>query len=134
MTEAFAREGLEPNLFAILSLIAIHEPVTPTRLGAESGVRPSTLRDLVNEMVAAGHVQRVENDEDRRSHFLVTTPAARGFLRRAARVVEDVERELEHELGAPIESLREPLRALRLAAGGLWLRVVEPQLTRIRGS
>jgi hypothetical protein len=95
VTEAFAREGLDPSLFAILSLIAIHEPVTPTRLGAESGVRPTTLRDMVNERV---------------------------------------ERELESELGAPVDTLREPLRALRQAAGALWLRDVEPQLTRIRGS
>jgi DNA-binding MarR family transcriptional regulator len=133
VTEAFVREGLHPSLFAILSLIEIHEPVTPTRLGAESGVRPTTLRDMVNEMVAAGHVRRVENEDDRRSHYLVTTAAARTFLRRAAPVVARIERELERELGAPLESLREPLRGLRHAARQLWLQDVESQLTRIRG-
>ena len=132
--EAFVREGLQPSLFAVLSLIAIHEPVTPTQLGAESGVRPTTLRDMVNEMVAAGHVRRVENEDDRRSHYLVTTPAARAFLRRASKVVARIERELERELGAPLESLREPLRELRHAARGLWLDDVESELTRIRGS
>jgi DNA-binding MarR family transcriptional regulator len=114
--EAFVREGVPPSLFAILSLIAIHEPVTPTRLGEESGLRPTTLRDLVAEMVDAGHVVRVENDSDRRSHFLVTTPEAKAFLRRADRIVAGVERRLEAELGAPMEALREPLRKLRRAA------------------
>jgi len=137
VTEAFAREGLQPSLFAILSLIAIHEPVTPTQLGAESGVRPTTLRDMVNEMVGAGHVRRVENEDDRRSHFLVTTPAARTFLRRAAPIVTRVERELERELGAPLESVLTSITALRHAARSVWLRDVgdvEPQLTRIRAT
>src|SRR3954447_22959111 len=119
--EAFARAGLHPSLYAILSLIAMHEPVTPTRLGEESGVRPTTLRDMVAEMVEAGHVERVENESDRRSHFLVTTPAARAFLRRADRVVRTVERELAGELGEPVDVLREPLRRLRHAARALWL-------------
>jgi DNA-binding MarR family transcriptional regulator len=116
MLEEMARLGLQPSLFAILALIGLHQPVTPTDLAVESGVRPTTMRDLVNEMVAAGHVRRVANLADRRSHFLELTPEGERFARSASRAVDNVERELERRLGTPVEGLREPLRRLRHAA------------------
>jgi MarR family transcriptional regulator for hemolysin len=116
MLEEMARLGLQPSLFAILSLIGLHQPITPSDLAVESGVRPTTMRDFVNEMVAAGHVKRVANPDDRRSHFLELTPAGEEFARSASRAVDNVERELERRLGAPLEDLRDPLRRLRHAA------------------
>ena len=120
VVEAFQRAGLPPSLFAILALIAIHEPVTPTRLAEESGVRPTTLRDMIGEMTTAGHVRRLENEADRRSYFLATTESGAEFLRRADRVVQALEEDLERELGGPVDELREPLRRLRRAAQTLW--------------
>jgi DNA-binding MarR family transcriptional regulator len=118
-----ARRGLAPNLFAILALIDLHEPVTPTELAAESGVRPTTLRDMVSEMVERGHVRRVENPDDRRSHFLEVTPEGSRFVRDASAAVRSVERSLAAELGVPVEELREPLARLRRAARA----ALEPQ-------
>jgi DNA-binding MarR family transcriptional regulator len=114
--EELARLGLQPNLLAILVLIEHHQPITPTDLALESGVRPTTMRDMVNEMVERGHVRRVDNPDDRRSHFLELTPAGKEFSRSASRAVENVQRELERHLGGPVEELREPLRRLRHAA------------------
>lgn len=122
VVEAFLRRDLHPSLFAILALIAIHEPVTPTRLGEESGVRATTLRDMIGEMVAAGHVRRTDNEADRRSHFLTTTREGKAFLRSAERIVGEIEKELEVELGCSIEELREPLRRLRRAGQAVWKR------------
>ncbi len=116
MVEEMARLGLQPSLFAILSLIALHQPVTPTDLALESGVRPTTMRDMVGEMVEAGHVRRVANPADRRSHFLELTTEGEQFLRSASRAVENVQRALERHLDAPLDELREPLRRLRRAA------------------
>jgi DNA-binding MarR family transcriptional regulator len=120
VVEAFLRRGLHPSLFAILSLIAVHEPVTPSQLARETGVRPTTLRDMVREMTAAGHVRRLDNPGDRRSHFLATTSAGKRFLRRADAIVYEVEQELERELGGGLEELRPPLRRLRRAAQAVW--------------
>jgi DNA-binding MarR family transcriptional regulator len=116
MLDEMARLGLQPSLFAILMLIHLHQPVTPTDLALESGVRPTTMRDFVNEMVAAGHVRRTENPDDRRSHFLETTDAGDRFLREAAVAVASVEAELGRRLRRPIEEFREPLQHLRRAA------------------
>ena len=116
MHEEMARLGLPPSLFAILALIGLHQPITPRDLALESGVRPTTIRDFVNEMIHAGHVRRLANPDDRRSHFLELTPEGEEFARAASAAVDNVERELERHLGSPIEELRTPLRQLRHAA------------------
>jgi DNA-binding MarR family transcriptional regulator len=114
--EELARIGLRPDLFAILSLIELHQPLTPTELAYESGLAPTTVRDMVNEMVARGHVRRIENKEDGRSHFLAVTAAGRRFIARAGKAVRAAEQRIERELGMRLEGLREPLSQLRRAA------------------
>jgi DNA-binding MarR family transcriptional regulator len=115
--EELYRRGLQPNLFAILALIGLREPVTPTELAQESGVRPTTLRDMVNEMVDRGHVRRLENPDDRRSHFLEVTPEGRRFVKDASAAMRAVEQALAQELGEEsLERLREPIQLLARAA------------------
>ena len=110
------RVDLRPNLLAILALIELHQPVTPTELAYETGLAPTTLRDMVNEMVDRGHVRRVENKEDGRSHFLEVTAAGRRFIARAEKAVRAAERRIERDLGRKLEELRPPLSQLRRAA------------------
>lgn len=114
--EELARIGLRPDLFAILSLIALHEPLTPTELAYESGLAPTTVRDMVNEMIRRGHVLRVDNKEDGRSHFLEVTTAGRRFIARAGKAVRAAEHRIERELGSELEELRQLLSQLRRAA------------------
>ena len=114
--EELARIGLRPDLFAILSLIDLHQPLTPTELAYESGLAPTTVRDMVNEMIGRGHVRRKENKEDGRSHFLEVTAAGRRFILRAGKAVRAAEQRIEHELGVGLEELRQPLSQLRRAA------------------
>src|SRR5215208_4000325 len=109
-------QGLRPSFFALLCMIDTHSPITPSGLSAESGLRPTAVRDIVNAMVENGHVQRTPNPADRRSHFLALTPDGKAFVRRAGRAMLDVEDELAVELGRPVENLRDDLRALRRAA------------------
>jgi DNA-binding MarR family transcriptional regulator len=111
-----ARIGLRPDLFAILSLIELHQPLTPTELAYESGLAPTTVRDMVNEMIGRGHVRRVENKEDGRSHFLEVTAAGRQFIARAGKAVRAAEQRIERRLGSGLDGLREPLSQLRRAA------------------
>jgi DNA-binding MarR family transcriptional regulator len=129
--EELARRDLRPNLFAILALIDLHEPVTPTELALESGVRPTTLRDMVNEMVERGHVRRLDNPDDRRSHFLEVTPQGRRFIAQASAAMEAVERRLEEELAEPLEALRPAFASLRRAAREL---LGAGEVARIRAS
>ena len=114
--EELARRGLAPNLLAILALIDIHQPVTPTQLALETGVRPTTLRDMVGDMIDRGHVRRVDNPDDGRSHLLTVTPAGRRFLDDGMPALAAVQEELERRLGRSLEELRPDLTALRRAA------------------
>src|SRR5919197_2694221 len=77
------RIGLEPNLLALLAVIRDRGRMTPTELWRAMGFQPSTCRDMVRTMIANGHVRRVDNPEDRRSHFLELTPAGEAFVAEA---------------------------------------------------
>jgi DNA-binding MarR family transcriptional regulator len=114
--ERMLEHGLHPSFFALLCVIDLHAPITPTALAAETGLRLTTLRDIVNGMVENGHVQRVENPDDRRSHFLELTREGHAFIAQGGKALTEVERELEAELGRPLEQLRTPIRDLRRAA------------------
>jgi DNA-binding MarR family transcriptional regulator len=114
--EELYRRGLAPNLLSILTLIDLHEPITPTELALESGLRPTTLRDLVGQMIDRGHVERRENPDDGRSHFLVVTGAGRRFIAESAPALAAVQEELEARLDASLEDMRPALTALRRAA------------------
>ena len=128
--EELYRRGLAPNLLSILVLIELHEPITPTELAIESGLRPTTLRDLVGQMIDRGHVTRNENPGDGRSHFLVVTADGRRFIADSAPALAAVEKDLEARLGVSLESMRSALTALRQAAREALQEEEEP---RIRG-
>ena len=116
-TREFERAGLTPHAIGVLQLIWINEPVTPTQLERITGMRPTTLRDRVNELIERGEVRRVPNPADGRSQLLETTPAgdraaddARIAFRRAWKRIE---RRLGRSLAdfdPPIEELIHALR------------------------
>ena len=114
--EELERIDLRPNVLAILVLIDLHQPLTPTELSYESGIAPTTVRDMVNEMIGRGHVRRVENKEDGRSHFLEVTPEGRRFIALAGKAIRAAEERIERALGGPLEELRPALADLRRAA------------------
>jgi DNA-binding MarR family transcriptional regulator len=115
--------GIRPSFFALLCMIDVHAPITPSALSAESGLRPTGIRDIVNAMVDNGHVQRRPNPSDRRSHFLELTPEGKTFVRQAGKSLLEIERLLDKELGTPVEELRADLRALRRAARAILARL-----------
>jgi DNA-binding MarR family transcriptional regulator len=57
------------------------QPVTPSDLQAVMGVPPTTLRNRINELVAAGLVERIPHPQDGRSHLLRTTSAAQDVVK-----------------------------------------------------
>jgi DNA-binding MarR family transcriptional regulator len=111
--------GLNPNLLAVLWLVYVNQPITPTELALEGGYAHTTVRDFVNELAERGQVQRVENADDRRSHFLELTEEGRSFLESAEPLLRELEAELDRELGGGLAELRTPLQTLRRSARGL---------------
>jgi DNA-binding MarR family transcriptional regulator len=87
--------GITPAQAEVVRILADHEPLTLTGLGAllvcESGTNPSRLAD---RLVVAGLVERVAGSGDRREVVLTLTVRGRG--------IEKQVREIEHELFAPL--------------------------------
>lgn len=103
----------------LLTLVDAHGPITPGDLEVETGIPKTTLRGRLQGLLAKGYVRRVDNPDDRRSHFLEVTPEGEAFLREMEPIVRRTEAVIEQELGVPLEEYREPLQRLRTAERAL---------------
>lgn len=116
------KRGVAPFQSGTLMMLHRLEPVTPSDLQAVMGVPPTTLRNRVNELVAAGLVERMPNPQDGRSHLLRTTSAAADALKASRAAARQVQRlltrrgvDVEGRLSAELDELRSV--AVDLAAG-----------------
>ena len=121
--EHLQRLGVSDEQFALLSLIGLYGPVTPTALATRMGVPLTTLADAVRRLDARGEIERLPNPEDGRSHLL--TLSAAGHARRKAAhsgvvgSVEDVRKHLELPLEEVEAAMDDVHRALQEAVAGL---------------
>jgi DNA-binding MarR family transcriptional regulator len=124
----YANDAWTPH-YALLSMIAISEPVTPTELARLMGFRPTTTSDYVERLVELGHVQREPNREDRRSYLLTVTEAGWAAFTRANEPARRALLQVEENLGRSleeveqliddlIEALEEALEKLPVPANG----------------
>ena len=108
--------------FALLTMIHLLEPVTPTRLGAEMGMPAATVSDRLRELFDLGHIRREPNPRDGRSYVITTTAAGRRTIDRAEKAVLRARHAVAQELDVPlrdVEVLVEKLnRALDAALEG----------------
>ena len=112
-----ARTGVRsPVQGALLALVHIHGPITPSALERESGLAGSTLRENVQALLDAGLVRRFPNPDDGRSHFLDSTRKGEAALDRQVPAMRAVEEAVERELGRSLETYRLPVERLRDAA------------------
>jgi len=104
--------GITPSQAEVLRLLADRQPLTMTGLGellvCENGGNPSR---LVDRLVAAELVRRVEATHDRRHVDLTLTPAGRRIARKVAQVEEQMYQSLDaagagRDLGEIVTYLR----------------------------
>ena len=74
--------GVPSSLFSFLGWVALLQPVGPSRLAAESGLPPTTVRDYVRRSVTRGTVRKKPNPEDGRSYHLVLTAKGQRLMDR----------------------------------------------------
>jgi DNA-binding MarR family transcriptional regulator len=113
------RRGTAPFQAGTLMMIARLQPVTPSGLQAAMGVPSTTLRNRVNELVAAGLVERVPNPGDGRSHLLRTTTAAQDVVKECKAAARQVQRQLAREGIDVSDGLTQGLDELRAVTIGL---------------
>ena len=121
--EHLKRLGVSDEQFALLSLIGLYGPVTPTALATRMGVPLTTLADAVRRLDARGEIERLPNPEDGRSHLLTLSPAGHARRKAAHRgvvgSVEDVRKHLELSLKEVEAAMDDVHRALQEAVAGL---------------
>ncbi len=116
VTRELKAAGVWTPHYALLSMICIREPITPTALAEELGVAPTTLSDRLQELLALGHIRRTRNPSDGRSYLIRSTAAGRRTVERAApvamRALEQVARRLGRRKNAVESAIDELKRAL----------------------
>jgi DNA-binding MarR family transcriptional regulator len=115
ITRALHAEDAWTPHYALLSMVAIAEPVTPTELARLMGLRPTTASDYVEQLVELGHVQREPNPEDGRSYLLTVTGAGWDAFNRANAPAHEALRLVQESLGRPLEEVEQVIDELIVA-------------------
>jgi DNA-binding MarR family transcriptional regulator len=125
--EHLERAGVSDEQFALLSLISLYGPVTPTVLAAQMGVPLTTLIDAVRRLDARGEIERRPNPDDGRSHLLTLSAAGNERVRAAAPAVVSSVEDLRKHLGLSLEEVEAAMdemhRSLQQAVSGLERRL-----------
>ncbi len=92
--DALTPLGLTPALFAVLNVLGAREGTIQQQLSSDMGIDPSATVKLINELEAAGLVDRRRRPNDRRAWVVTTTSKGRRTLQRARRLASQVEDEV----------------------------------------
>lgn len=115
VTRELKAAGVWTRRYALLSMIHIREPITPTALARAMGLAPTTLSDRLAELFELGHIRRTVNPEDGRSYLIHTTAAGRRAIDRAAPVTRRVHADVENHLDRPLPEIEAAIEDLTRA-------------------
>lgn len=119
ITRELKAAGVWTPHYALLSMVCIREPITPTALAEAMGVAPTTLSDRLADLLQLRHVRRTKNPRDGRSYLISSTAAGRRAVDMAApvtrRAQQNVVRHLRRGLPAIEAALADLSRALDAA-------------------
>ena len=110
------KRGIAPFQSGTLMVLHRYQPVTPSDLQAVMGVPSTTLRNRINELVAAGLVERIPHPQDGRSHLLRTTSAAQEVVKESKAAGRQVQKLLTKAGFDVTGALAKQLDGLRAAA------------------
>jgi DNA-binding MarR family transcriptional regulator len=118
---AIVASKLTPNEFAVLSIVAVFEPIAPTELAQRAGMPATTLSDYISRLTSRRLVKRSPNPDDGRSYRLALTAEGRRRNTAAVEGLIDSNRAIAANLGVEPSTVRAALveleQALRLAVG-----------------
>ena len=114
--DAAVREsGLDADEFAIYSVLASTDGMTPTDLARWMAAPATTVSSYAARFARRGHVERVPNPDDRRSYRLRLTEAGRAAHLSAGLLFQPVLRRVGERLGPDVADTHRRLLALHEA-------------------
>jgi DNA-binding MarR family transcriptional regulator len=110
--------GMRLRQFVALSFLSEHDGVSQHALAETLCLDANNVVLLLNELEAAGHVERRRDPDDRRRHLVHVTAAGRRAIERAERGQESVEHEVLAALTPDERATLRDLLARALADAG----------------
>ncbi|MEL7207670.1 MAG: MarR family winged helix-turn-helix transcriptional regulator [Actinomycetota bacterium] len=117
--EAVAATGLDADEFAIYSVLAGSDGLTPTALAEWMAAPATTVSSYLNRFERRGHVRRLTNPADRRSHLLRLTAAGRRAHRDAGELFLPLLDQVNATIGDELPDTRSRLIELRRAVDAI---------------
>jgi DNA-binding MarR family transcriptional regulator len=108
--------GITSNYFGLLSALGIWGPITPTELAGRIGLPPTTLSSALARASASGHVRRLPNPNDGRSHLVELTEEGNRTWQAGHPGLFAVLARLEQELAGSLADVQEAIDRLDAAA------------------
>ena len=113
--ERLRAAGVDPNEYGFLSLVGVLQPVTRTALAKATGLRRTTLRDGVRQLLERGHLVESPNPRDRRSTLLSLSPAGQELFVQGVPVFREFLALLDDELDGRLDELEQAVWEVRVA-------------------
>jgi DNA-binding MarR family transcriptional regulator len=110
--DAVRGAGLDADEFAIYSVLASTDGMTPTELAHWMAAPATTVSSYAKRFERRGHVERVQNPDDGRSHVLRLTDAGRAVHLAAGVLFRPLLEEVTGRLGDLAPDTRARLRSL----------------------
>jgi DNA-binding MarR family transcriptional regulator len=105
----------------VFSAIASWQPITPTELARRSGIKPTTLSNMIRRLEGQGLLQKTVNPADSRSYLMSLTRRGKTLWRRTgpalARAIALTEEALDDQLDDVLEGLARLESGLRELVG-----------------
>jgi DNA-binding MarR family transcriptional regulator len=101
--QELAADGVDPNGYAILSLIGARGELRLTEVASELGMPITTASDVVRRLERRRHVRRSPNPDDGRSSLFALTASGDREWRNGWPALQRINRALEQHLGDPEE-------------------------------
>jgi DNA-binding MarR family transcriptional regulator len=99
--QELAADGVDPNGYAVLSLIGVRGQTRLTELAAELGMPITTASDVVRRLERRRLVKRARNPDDGRSSLFALTAAGDREWHNGWPALQRIDRALERHLGDP---------------------------------
>ena len=107
--------GLDADEFAIYSVLASGDGLTPGALARWMSAPPTTVSSSIKRFERRGHVERVTNPDDGRSHLVRLTREGRQVHAAAGQLFQPVLAGVENRIGSGLSQTHRRLRNLHTA-------------------
>jgi DNA-binding MarR family transcriptional regulator len=116
--KALEPEGLHPRHFGVMTMLAAHPGMSQQQLHEKTGIDPSSMVAVIDELQARGLAERRPDPQDRRARQVFLTEQGLATLERIRGLAANLQREF---FGVLTAEERKTLHALlrKLAGAGV---------------